>query len=536
MSASGYTRQSSATIASGQPLASAPVNNEFNQLQSAFSGTSGHDHSGGSGLGPNLLSTAIGINATSVGLTALSGAGAFVNRTITGTALQIDVANGAGTSGNPTISIDAGYPGQTSIVTVGTLTNGSWNASIIGSTYGGTGVNNGGNTITIAGNLTTASSFTTSGANSLTLTTTAPTNVTLPASGTLVPTTVTSLTALNTVGIIGTGTWQGTIVAPTYGGTGINNGSNTISVAGSFVTSGANSLTLTTTGGTNVTLPTSGTLVNTAVVTLSSLTSASALATVGTIATGTWQGTAIALAYGGTNASLTASNGGVFYSTSTAAAILSGTATSNQILLSGSNAAPAWSTATYPATTTANQILYSNANNTVSGLSTANSSLLVTGSSGIPALSTTIPNGVIATTQSAGDSSTKIATTAFVNSTALTLASGTTAVTQSVGNATTNVATTKFANPATSLATSGYVQFPGGAVLQWGTASTSGGSGAITFPVAFPAACTAVTLTNTQSSSTSTYGPSASGFSTTGCNIYNQGGVSLSYTYMATGY
>jgi hypothetical protein len=65
---------------------------------------------------------------------------------------------------------------------------------------------------------------------------------------------------ITTVGTIGTGTWQGTVVSPTYGGTGVNNGSSTITLAGNLVTSGANSLTLTTTGTTNVTLPTTGTL------------------------------------------------------------------------------------------------------------------------------------------------------------------------------------------------------------------------------------------------------------------------------------
>ncbi len=63
---------------------------------------------------------------------------------------------------------------------------------------------------------------------------------------------------------------------------------------------------------------------------------------VGTIATGTWQGTNVDLAHGGTNASLTASNGGIFYSTGSAAAILAGTVTAGQCLLSGSNAAPTW--------------------------------------------------------------------------------------------------------------------------------------------------------------------------------------------------
>jgi hypothetical protein len=50
------------------------------------------------------------------------------------------------------------------------------------------------------------------------------------------------------------------VVAPVGGGTGVNNSSNTITLSGNLVTSGNNSLTLTTTGPTNVNLPTSGTL------------------------------------------------------------------------------------------------------------------------------------------------------------------------------------------------------------------------------------------------------------------------------------
>lgn len=65
------------------------------------------------------------------------------------------------------------------------------------------------------------------------------------------------------------------------------------------------------------------------------------------------------LSAGGTNANLTASNGGIFYSTGTAGAILSGTAVAGQILRSGSSSAPSWSTATYPATTVAGSMLAS---------------------------------------------------------------------------------------------------------------------------------------------------------------------------------
>lgn len=50
----------------------------------------------------------------------------------------------------------------------------------------------------------------------------------------------------------------------------------------------------------------------------------------------------ISLTNGGTNASLVASNGGIVYSTASAFAILSGTVTAGQCLLSGSSAAPTW--------------------------------------------------------------------------------------------------------------------------------------------------------------------------------------------------
>jgi hypothetical protein len=104
--------------------------------------------------------------------------------------------------------------------------------------------------------------------------------------------------------------------------------------------------------------------------------------------------TPLSLTNGGTNASLTASNGGIFYSTASAGAILNGTATANQVLLSGSSAAPSWSTATYPSTTTINQLLYSSSANTIAGLATANNGVLITSSGGVPSISSTLPSAV----------------------------------------------------------------------------------------------------------------------------------------------
>lgn len=114
---------------------------------------------------------------------------------------------------------DSGYlttlaPGSASITTVGTVTTGTWNATVIAGQYGGTGVANTGKTITLGGNLTTSGAFTT------TFAVTGNTSVTLPTSGTLVNSSVATLSSLTSVGTIGTGVWQGTAVGAQYGGTG----------------------------------------------------------------------------------------------------------------------------------------------------------------------------------------------------------------------------------------------------------------------------------------------------------------------------
>lgn len=95
------------------------------------------------------------------------------------------------------------------------------------------------------------------------------------------------------------------------------------------------------------------------------------------------------LTNGGTNASLTASNGGIFYSTATAGAILSGTATASLPLLSGSSTTPTWAAITYPASATSGGVAYFSSTTAMasSGLMTLNG-VVYGGGAGAAPLST----------------------------------------------------------------------------------------------------------------------------------------------------
>ncbi len=193
---------------------------------------------------------------------------------VSGTGVSITYGNGQTTIGITGVTtFSAGTTGFTpSSAATGAITL----AGILVPANGGTGVNNGSFTTTLGGSLTTAGAFTTSGANALTLTTSGTTNVTLPTTGTLL-TSASAVSSFNagttgftpSIATTGAVTLAG-ILIPANGGTGVNNGSFTMTVggslitAGAFTTSGANALTLTTSGTTNVTLPTTGTLLTSA--------------------------------------------------------------------------------------------------------------------------------------------------------------------------------------------------------------------------------------------------------------------------------
>ena len=361
-------------------------------LSSVHGGTGVNNGSSTLTLGGNLTTSgAFATTFTMTGATnvtfptsgTLATTGGIVT-SVTGTTNRITSTGGT----TPVIDISASYVGQSSITTLGTIGTGVWQGTVIGGTYGGTGVNNGASTITLGGSLTT------SGAFASTFTMTGITGVTFPTSGTLATTSqiptgaaLTKADDTNVTLTLGgspttalvnaasiTAGWTGTL-SGTRGGTGVNNGASTITLGGSLTTSGAFASTFTMTNTTGVTFPTSGTLATTSQI----------------------PSLPLSLANGGTNANLTASNGGIFYSTASAGAILSGTATAGQIIRSGASTTPSWSTTTYPATNAVNTLLYASSANVMAALATANSSVLVTDGSGVPSLSTTLPSGISAT-------------------------------------------------------------------------------------------------------------------------------------------
>jgi hypothetical protein len=153
--------------------------------------------------------------------------------------------------------------------------------------------------------------------------------------------------------------------------------------------------------------------------------------------------TPLSLSNGGTNASLTASNGGIFYSTASAAAILSGTATANKMLLSGATAAPTWSTSTIPSSAgaTANKVLLSDGTNyvlstpTFPNASATSGKLIISDGTNWIASTSTYPNSVAINTILYASSANAVSTINAANSATLyTNTSGVPALTGSMTN------------------------------------------------------------------------------------------------------
>lgn len=81
------------------------------------------------------------VNTPTAGLYAITAYGTSATRTITGTTNRLTVTNGDGVSGNPTLDVSTSYAGQNTIVTVGTVTTGTWNAGAVTSSGAVLGTN-----------------------------------------------------------------------------------------------------------------------------------------------------------------------------------------------------------------------------------------------------------------------------------------------------------------------------------------------------------------------------------------------------------
>lgn len=233
-------------------------------------------------------------------------------------------------------------------------------------------------------------------------------NITVTAAaGTLTGTTLNSTvvnSSLTSLGTIATGIWNGTIITSPYiglltgGQVGITGLSATGTPSSSTYLRGDN--TWATVGGGSVT-SVSGTLNRIAVTGSTSVTvdidaayvGQSSLTTLGTITTGTWQGTKVGLAYGGTNTDLSATGG-----------------TSNYLKQASAGAA-----------ITVGTIPYTDITGTPTGLpptGSAGGSLAGTYPNPSIASSVSLPGSPTTTTQTPADNSTKVATTAYVDAAA----------------------------------------------------------------------------------------------------------------------
>ena len=305
-------RQSAASIITGNTIQASDFNNEYNLIASFADGGTGHDHSGGTGLGPKLSLTAAvtGILPTTNGGTGVANNVAST-LTITGA-----YSLGLTLSGNTSVTL----PTSGTLVTtannlsVFAATSSAQLASIISDETGsgalvfGTSPTISGATLTTPSlGVATATSINkvafTAPATSATITVPDGTTATFQGPDTYVGRATTDTLTNKTL-------TSPTLTTPNLGvatATSINKvaftapaTNATLTIAEGKTLTASNTLTFTGTDASSIAFGTGGTVVYTGVTSLGSLTSAAALATVGTITSGTWSATAIAVNKGGT--------------------------------------------------------------------------------------------------------------------------------------------------------------------------------------------------------------------------------------------
>jgi hypothetical protein len=329
------------------------------------------------------------LNTTGLTFTQFSGAGqitAGAGLTKTGNTIDVVGTTNRITANADSIDIASTYVGQTSITTLGTIATGTWSATTIATTRGGTGLTSyaqgdliyasGANTLTTLTKSTTANQFLKNSGTSnnpawatiaasdigsgAALTKTDDTNVTLTLGGS--PSTALLAATSITVG------WSGSL-AVGRGGTGattltgvlIGNGTSAVTA----ITGTADQLLRRNSGNTAYEFFTP-TYLTSAVTTITfgttGLTPSSATSGAVTVA-----GTLVA-ANGGTGLSSYAIGDLIYASATTTLAKLAAVAAGSYLRSAGTGTAPVWSTVTIPNAATLGDIWYGSAANTVIAL------------------------------------------------------------------------------------------------------------------------------------------------------------------------
>ena len=229
------------------------------------------------------------------------GSSGAVTLNVIGTADKITVSADA-------LTISSTYVGQTSIVTLGTIATGTWEGTTVAVNQGGTG----------ATSLTDGGVLLGSGTGAITATSVLGDGEILigDASGDPATLDVGSSTAITILGTVATGVWNATAIANAY-------------LANSTVSYGGVSLAL----GASDATPAFNLSNATA------YTGDSSLVTVGTVASGTWNGSTVAVAYGGTGAT-TFTDGGVLLGSGTGAITATAVLGNGEILIGDASGDP----------------------------------------------------------------------------------------------------------------------------------------------------------------------------------------------------
>ena len=173
----------------------------FGAINATTAGTNGQILQAGSGGIPLFAALNLATSASITGLLPMANGGTGVNNTANAGAIAYSNSTGitlsaVGASGTVLQSNGTSAPSWLTLATVATSGSASSiTIGTLGSAYGGTGVNNGSNTLTLGGSVTY------SGAHTVTWTTTGTTAVTLPTSGTLLSTAAVITTAQGGTGL-----------------------------------------------------------------------------------------------------------------------------------------------------------------------------------------------------------------------------------------------------------------------------------------------------------------------------------------------